>query len=52
VVWRTCNPSSGKLRQEDLGFKASLGYIVKPCLQKKKRKRKIVIWKFGLVAQR
>jgi hypothetical protein len=26
-----------KLRQEDLGFKASLSYIARPCLKKKKR---------------
>ena len=32
----------GRERQEDLdfcGFKASLVYIIKPCLKKKKRKR-------------
>jgi hypothetical protein len=27
----------GKLRQEDGEFKPSLGYLVRPCLKKKKR---------------
>jgi hypothetical protein len=29
---RTVIPASGRLRQEDLKFSASLGYIVRPCL--------------------
>jgi hypothetical protein len=36
-------PTPGKLRQEDLEFKASLGYIARPCLKKKKKKK--TIWR-------
>jgi uncharacterized protein (UPF0210 family) len=32
-------PALGKLRQENFEFKAILGYMAKPCLQKKKKKR-------------
>jgi hypothetical protein len=35
VVLYTCNPSTKRLRQEDHKFKASLGYMVKPCLKQK-----------------
>jgi hypothetical protein len=36
-VWYTPAISAhGKLRQEDLKFKGSLGYTVRPCLRKKK----------------
>jgi hypothetical protein len=27
----------GRLRQEELSFKASLGYIIRPCLKRKGR---------------
>jgi hypothetical protein len=39
MVLQTCNPALRRLRQEDLQFKDSLGYIVRPCLQKKKKKK-------------
>jgi hypothetical protein len=32
-------PRHGELREEDHNFQASLGYIVTPCLRKKKGKR-------------
>jgi hypothetical protein len=31
-------PVLGKLRQEDLPFGASMGYMVRPCLKRKKKK--------------
>jgi hypothetical protein len=34
------NPALGRLRQKDLKFKANLGYIGRPCLKKKNKKRK------------
>jgi hypothetical protein len=33
-------PALGRLKQEGLEFKVSLGYIVIPCLKKKKEKIK------------
>jgi hypothetical protein len=30
-------PALGRLKQKNHGFKASLGYIVRPCLKKKNR---------------
>jgi hypothetical protein len=43
-VW-WCTPTAlalGRLRQEDLEFKGSMGYIVRPCLKtKRKKERKI-----------
>jgi hypothetical protein len=33
-------PACGKLRQEDLGFRANLGYIARPCLKKRKEKKR------------
>jgi hypothetical protein len=39
-------PAFGRLRQEDLKFKASLSYIVRPCLkQREKKKKKKNSWK-------
>jgi hypothetical protein len=29
-----CNPSSLRLRQEDIELEASLGYLKRPCLKK------------------
>jgi hypothetical protein len=33
-----------RLRQEDLNFEASIGYIAKPCIIKKRKKEKIPRW--------
>jgi hypothetical protein len=33
-------PAFGRLRQEDLKFKASLSYIVRPCLKQREKKKK------------
>jgi hypothetical protein len=33
-------PDFRRLGQENLEFKASLGYIVRPCLKRKQRKKK------------
>jgi hypothetical protein len=32
-------PALGRLRQEDLKFETSLGYLARPCLQKSKNKK-------------
>jgi hypothetical protein len=41
-MWHTpVIPALGRLRQEDLKFKASLVYIVKPCLKNPKEKDSI-----------
>jgi hypothetical protein len=37
MVLYICNPALGRLRWEDCKFKTSLGYIVTPCLKKKKK---------------
>jgi hypothetical protein len=37
MVAHICNPSTQELGQEDLEFKASLVYTVRPCLKKKKK---------------
>jgi hypothetical protein len=40
VVVHAYNPSPQQLRQEDYKFKASLGYMVRPSLEKKKKEEK------------
>jgi hypothetical protein len=42
----TCNPSTWRLRQDNNGFKAIMGYIVRNCLKKKKTKNKLIITTF------
>jgi hypothetical protein len=39
----TCNPSTRRLRQEDLKFEACLNYKVRPSLKKEKEKIRINI---------
>jgi hypothetical protein len=36
MMVNTVIPALGRLREEDGVFKASFGYIVRPCLKKKK----------------
>jgi hypothetical protein len=40
VVAYTSNYSTFRLRQKDCEFEASLGYIGRPCLKKKEKKKK------------
>jgi hypothetical protein len=42
VVVHACIPALGRLKQEDGGLEASLGYIVRPC--KKKLKVQHCLW--------
>jgi hypothetical protein len=39
-------PVLGRLRKEDIECEASLGHIARPCLKRKKKKKKgnIIIW--------
>jgi hypothetical protein len=39
MVVHTCSPSSRKLRQKDQEFKASSGYIARPCLNLNNKKK-------------
>jgi hypothetical protein len=34
----------GRLKQKDCEFKASLGYIARPCLKKRRKREKIMIY--------
>jgi hypothetical protein len=39
MVVHACNPKTQGLRKEEHEFEVSLGYVVRPCLRKKKGKR-------------
>jgi hypothetical protein len=39
VVVHACNPSTGRWRKKDGEFQATMGYVVRPCLKKKKKKK-------------
>jgi hypothetical protein len=39
ACWYACNPSTGRLMQEDCELQTSLGYLVRSC-QKQKTKNK------------
>jgi hypothetical protein len=42
VVVTPIIPALRRLRQEDLEFETSLGYIVRPCYKKKKKRNRII----------
>jgi hypothetical protein len=44
MVWKACNPST----QGDCEFQISLGYIIRPCLTTKYRKKKFKRERVGL----
>jgi hypothetical protein len=43
---QVCIPALGRLRQEDCKVKASLGYIVSPCLKKIIKRINIYVYLF------